>query len=82
MDPDDAVDVLEHVDEKLHDEIVREMDPEDAEDVLALEKFRAGHRRRIMTSEVTALYEYLPVDDAIGRSASSTKSWSRCFTST
>jgi magnesium transporter len=65
MDPDDAVDVLEHVNEKLHDEIVREMDPEDAEDVLALEKFAPDTAGGIMTSEVTALYEYLPVSDAI-----------------
>ena len=67
MDPDDAVDVLEHVNEKLHDEIVREMDPEDAEDVLALEKYPPDTAGGIMTSEVTALYEYLPVEDAIAQ---------------
>jgi magnesium transporter len=65
MDPDDAVDVLEHVEDRLHDEIVREMDPEDAEDVLALEKFPPDTAGGIMTSQVTALYEYLHVEDAI-----------------
>jgi magnesium transporter len=67
MDPDDAVDVLEHVDEKLHDEIVREMDAEDAEDVLALEQYPPDTAGGIMTTEVTALYEYLPVEDAIAQ---------------
>jgi magnesium transporter len=67
MDPDDAVDVLEHVNEKLHDEIVREMDPEDAEDVLALEQYEPDTAGGIMTSQVTALYEYLPVEDAIAQ---------------
>ena len=67
MDPDDAVDVLEHVDEKLHDEIVREMDPEDREDVLALEQYPPDTAGGIMTSEVTALFEYLHVEDAIAQ---------------
>jgi magnesium transporter len=67
MDPDDAVDVLEHVNEKLHDEIVREMDPEDAEQVLALENYPPDTAGGIMTSQVTALYEYLPVEDAIAQ---------------
>jgi magnesium transporter len=67
MDPDDAVDVLEHVAEKLHDEIVREMDAEDAEDVLALEQYPPDTAGGIMTTEVTALYEYLPVEDAIAQ---------------
>src|SRR4051812_24865047 len=67
MDPDDAVDVLEHVNDKLHDEIVREMDPEDAEDVLALEKYPPDTAGGIMTSEVTALYEYLHVEDAVAQ---------------
>lgn len=65
MDPDDAVDVLEHVEDRLHDEIVREMDPEDAQDVLALEKYPPDTAGGIMTSQVTALFEYLPVEDAI-----------------
>jgi magnesium transporter len=67
MDPDDAVDVLEHVDAKLHDEIVREMDPEDAEDVRALEQYPPDSAGGIMTCEVTALYEYLPVEDAVAQ---------------
>jgi magnesium transporter len=65
MDPDDAVDVLEHVNDKLHDEIVREMDAEDAEDVRLLEQYPPDTAGGIMTTEVTALYEYLPVEDAI-----------------
>jgi magnesium transporter len=65
MDPDDAVDVLEHVDDALHDEIVREMDREDAADVLALEQYPPDTAGGIMTTEVTALYEYLPVEEAI-----------------
>ena len=47
MDPDDAVDVLEHVDDKLHDEIVREMDPEDAEDIALVQGLSEEIRGRI-----------------------------------
>jgi magnesium transporter len=67
MDPDDRVDVLEHVNEKQHDDIVREMDAEDAEDVLALEQYEPDTAGGIMTTEVTALYEYLHVEDAIAQ---------------
>lgn len=65
MDPDDAVDVLEHVEERLHDEIVREMDAEDAADVRRLEQYPPDTAGGIMTTEVTALYEYLHVEQAI-----------------
>ena len=65
MDPDDAVDVLEHVEAPLHDEIVREMDAEDAADVRALEQYPPDTAGGIMTTEVTALFEYLPVEEAI-----------------
>ena len=65
MDPDDRVDVLEHVRGRLHDEIVGEMTAEDAEDVRHLEQYPSDTAGGIMTTEVTALYEYLPVEDAI-----------------
>jgi magnesium transporter len=65
MDPDDAVDVLEHVEGPLHDEIVREMDAEDVEEVRQLEQYPPDTAGGIMTTEVTALYEYLTVGQAI-----------------
>ncbi len=65
MDPDDRVDVLEHVSAPMHDAIVEEMDAEDKEDVRRLEQFPPDTAGGIMTTEVTALYEYLTVEEAI-----------------
>jgi magnesium transporter len=65
MDPDDRVDILEHVRGSLHDQIVGVMEKEDAEEVRQLEQYPPDTAGGIMTTEVTALYEYITVDDAI-----------------
>lgn len=65
MNPDDRVDILDNVAEPVHDELVGEMNQEEADDVRALEQYPPDTAGGIMTSEVTALYEYLSVDDAV-----------------
>lgn len=65
MDPDDRVDVLELVPGPKHDEIVSEMDTEDKEETRRLEQYPPDTAGGIMTTEVTALYEYFTVEDAI-----------------
>src|SRR4030095_5732886 len=65
MDPDDRVDVLEHIPAPMHDAIVGEMDAEDVEEVRQLEQYPPDTAGGIMTTEVTALYEYLGVGQAI-----------------
>jgi len=65
MDPDDRVDVLEHVPRAMHDAIVGEMDADDIEEVRQLEQYPPDTAGGIMTTEVTALYEYLSVGGAI-----------------
>ena len=65
MDPDDRVDVLEYVPAAKHDEIVGEMDAEDEAETRRLEQYPPDTAGGIMTTEVTALYEYLAVEDAI-----------------
>ena len=67
MDPDDRVDVLEHVPAPLHDQIVGEMDAEDSAEVRQLEQYPPDTAGGIMTTEVTALYEYLSVEEAINQ---------------
>lgn len=65
MDPDDRVDILEHIPAPLHDQLVNEMRAEDAAEVRQLEQYPPDTAGGIMTTEVTALYEYLSVDNAI-----------------
>jgi magnesium transporter len=65
MDPDDRVDVLEHVTGKLHDELLLEMDAVEAAEVRNLEQYPPDTAGGIMTTEVTALYEHLTVENAI-----------------
>lgn len=65
MAPDDAVDVLELMPASVHDAIVREMEPEEAEEVRQLEQYPADSAGGIMTPEVTALAEDLTVEQAI-----------------
>ena len=65
MDPDDRVDVLEHVPRAMHDAIVGEMNAEDIEEVRQLEQYPPDTAGGIMTTDVTALYEYLTVGQAI-----------------
>src|SRR5688500_15766235 len=66
MPPDDRVDVLNHITGPQHDRIVGAMEPEDAAEVRTLEKFPPDTAGGIMTTEVTALYEYITVENAIG----------------
>ena len=65
MDPDDRVDVLEHVPDRVHDAIVGEMEPQDAEEVRRLEQYPPDTAGGIMTTEVTALPEDLTVEQAV-----------------
>src|SRR5687768_9999358 len=65
MDPDDRVDILEHVPAPLHDELVAELGVEDREEVRQLEQYPPDTAGGIMTTDVTSLYEYITVDDAI-----------------
>ena len=65
MRPDDAVDVLEHLPARVHDAIVGEMEPEEAEEVRQLEKYPPDTAGGIMSPEVTALSENLTVHQAI-----------------
>jgi magnesium transporter len=65
MAPDDRVDVLEHVDEPLHAELLREMDADEAAEVRELEQYPSDTAGGIMTTQVTALYEHLTVENAI-----------------
>jgi len=65
MDPDDRVDILGHVPAPLHDELVAELGDEDAAEVRQLEKYPPDSAGGIMTTDVTSLYEYITVDDAI-----------------
>jgi magnesium transporter len=65
IDPDDRVDILEHIPEPLHEALVGEMDKQHADETRELEQFAPDTAGGIMTTEVTALYEYITVDDAI-----------------
>src|SRR5688572_24691413 len=65
MDPDDRVDLLEHVTIPLHDELLREMAPTQAAEVRHLEQYPKDTAGGIMTTQVTALFEYFTVENAI-----------------
>jgi magnesium transporter len=65
VDPDDRVDILEHVSGPLHQALMRDMIKERADEVRALEQYPHDTAGGIMTTEVTALYERISVDDAI-----------------
>ena len=67
MHPDDRVDVLEHIPAPMHDAIVGEMNAEDVEEVRQLEQYPPDTAGGIMTTDVTALYEYLSVGEAINQ---------------
>jgi magnesium transporter len=66
MDPDDRVDILEHVEGALHDRLVGEMTAAEAEEVRNLEQYPPDTAGGIMTTEVTALQEDFTVEQAIG----------------
>lgn len=65
MDPDDRVDILGLVDQQAHDELLAELDAAQAAETRTLEQYPPDTAGGIMTTDVTALYEYLTVDDAI-----------------
>ena len=66
MDPDDRVDILGLVDAEAHDELLAQLDVAQRNEVRHLESYPSDTAGGIMTTQVTALYEYLTVDDAIG----------------
>ncbi len=65
MDPDDRVDILGLVDQVAHDELLAELDVAKAAETRHLEQYSPDTAGGIMTTNVTALYEYLTVEDAI-----------------
>jgi magnesium transporter len=65
MDPDDRVDLLAHVSKEKHAAIMAEMDAAQVADIRALEKYPSRTAGGMMTSQVTALYERITVDNAI-----------------
>jgi magnesium transporter len=65
MDPDDRVDVLEHVNDLHHDRILSHLDELARTEVERLESYPPDTAGGIMTTEVTALFEYISVGDAI-----------------
>ncbi|MGC4033378.1 MAG: magnesium transporter [Tepidisphaeraceae bacterium] len=65
MDPDDRVDILGLVDAEAHDELLAELDHAKRAETRHLESYAPDTAGGIMTTQVTALYEYLTVDDAI-----------------
>jgi len=65
MNPDDRVDILGRVPLSVHDELVKELDVDEQAEVKHLEQFPPDTAGGIMTSQVTALYEYITVDNAI-----------------
>ncbi|HEX8324401.1 MAG TPA: magnesium transporter [Tepidisphaeraceae bacterium] len=66
MDPDDRVDILGLVDPEAHDELLAELDVAKRAETRHLESYPPDTAGGIMTTQVTALYEYLTVDDAVG----------------
>lgn len=65
MDPDDRVDVLDHITDEKHDQIVAEFDEPVRLEVAHLEQYPPDTAGGIMTTQVTALYEYVSAGDAI-----------------
>jgi magnesium transporter len=65
MNPDDRVDLLGLLPLALHDELVDELGIDARAEVKHLEQFSPDTAGGMMTSEVTALYEYITVENAI-----------------
>lgn len=65
MDPDDRVDILEHVHGPKHDILINEMGVEEIAETRALEQYPPETAGGIMTTQVTALYERITVENAI-----------------
>ncbi|MBC7785715.1 MAG: magnesium transporter [Burkholderiales bacterium] len=65
MDPDDRVDILGLIYPEAHEELLAELDAAKAAETRSLESYARDTAGGIMTTQVTALYEYLTVEDAI-----------------
>ena len=65
MSPDDRVDVLDHLSDEQHDAIVHELNEPARLEVQQLERYSPDTAGGIMTTQVTALYEYVSAGDAI-----------------
>src|SRR5947207_7062471 len=65
MDPDERVDILEHIPPPLHDQLLDEMAALEAAEVRSLEQYPPDTAGGIMTTDVTALPENLTVEEAI-----------------
>lgn len=65
MDPDDRVDVLDHITDEKHEEIVAEFSDPVRLEVEQLEQYPPDTAGGIMTTQITALYEYVSAGDAI-----------------
>jgi magnesium transporter len=63
--PDDRVDILYHITGPLHEQLIGEMDAPEADETRRLEKYPPDSAGGIMTTQVTALFEYITVGDAI-----------------
>ena len=65
MDPDDRVDVLAHVPEPRHGELMREFTQHDADEVRQLEKYPRDTAGGIMTTEFVSLQSEMTVRQAL-----------------
>jgi len=65
MDPDDRVDLLEHVHGPKHEILINAMGVEEIAETRALEQYPPESAGGIMTTQVTALYERITVENAI-----------------
>jgi magnesium transporter len=65
MDPDDRVDILENIDTPLQDRLLGEMPAEAQAETRNLAQYPPNTAGGRMNPQVTALYEYITVDNAI-----------------
>lgn len=65
MRPDDRVDILGHIGGAQQAQILGEMQPDEAAEVRQLQQYPTDTAGGIMTTEVTALYEHISVENAI-----------------
>lgn len=79
IDPDDRVDILARVPEEKHAAIVAGFDEQTRLNVRALSQYPGDSAGGLMTTQVTALYGYLTVDDAIGMLRSLSKQLEQMF---
>lgn len=65
MDPDDRVDVLAHIPKPDHASLLGEMTAERVAEIRELEKYASDTAGGMMTTQVTALYERITVENAV-----------------